>query len=60
MQDRCINNLRAILEAAGTNLENVVKVNIFLADIKDVPQVHEVYVRYWGSVKPVRTYVCYS
>ena len=54
-QERCIENLRVVLEAAGSSLENAVKVSIFLADISDVPKVNEVYVKYWGSVKPVRT-----
>ena len=29
-QAQCINNLKAVLEAAGTKIENVVKVNVFL------------------------------
>ncbi|PVH89413.1 endoribonuclease L-PSP [Cadophora sp. DSE1049] len=53
--ERCIENLKVVLEAAGSSLENVVKVNIFLADIKDVPKVNELYVKYWGSIEPVRT-----
>lgn len=45
-----------MLEAAGTTIENVVKVNIFLADMKDFQAMNEVYIQYWGDVKPCRTY----
>ncbi|KAH6686205.1 Endoribonuclease L-PSP/chorismate mutase-like protein [Plectosphaerella plurivora] len=60
VQDRChqsIANLRAVLEAAGSGLEKVVKVNIFLADMADFAKVNEVYEQYWGDVKPARTCV---
>ncbi|KAF2083880.1 endoribonuclease L-PSP [Saccharata proteae CBS 121410] len=54
---RCIQNLQAVLEAAGTNIDNVVKVNVFLADMGDFAAMNEVYMQYWGSVKPSRTCV---
>ncbi|KIY45438.1 YjgF-like protein [Fistulina hepatica ATCC 64428] len=54
---QCINNLAAVLEAAGTNINNVVKVNVFLADIGDFAKVNEVYSEYWGDIKPCRTCV---
>ncbi|TRM58763.1 Endoribonuclease L-PSP/chorismate mutase-like protein [Schizophyllum amplum] len=54
---KCIANLSAILEEAGTNLNNVVKVNIFLANMDDFAAVNEVYKQYWGDVKPCRTCV---
>lgn len=56
-QHQCIKNLSAILEAAGTSLEKVVKVNVFLADMGDFAKMNEVYSTYWGDVKPCRTYV---
>lgn len=34
-QHRVIKNLTAVLEAAGTTIDNVVKVNVFLADMDD-------------------------
>jgi enamine deaminase RidA (YjgF/YER057c/UK114 family) len=52
---RCIQNLGAILEAAGTNLNNVVKVNVFLSSMDDFAAMNEVYTTYWGDVKPCRT-----
>ncbi|KAF2766579.1 YjgF-like protein [Teratosphaeria nubilosa] len=54
---QCIKNLTAVLEAAGTTIENVVKVNVFLADMKDFAAMNEVYCLYWGEQKPCRTCV---
>jgi enamine deaminase RidA (YjgF/YER057c/UK114 family) len=44
-----------VLEAAGSSIEKVVKVNVFLADMGDFAKVNEVYKEYWGDVKPCRT-----
>ncbi|EGP89528.1 unnamed protein product [Zymoseptoria tritici ST99CH_1A5] len=52
-----IKNLDAVLTAAGTTIENVVKVNVFIADMKDFAAMNEVYQTYWGDVKPCRTCV---
>lgn len=52
---RCIRNLQAVLEAAGSNLDKVVEVNFYLSDIKDFAAMNEVYGLYWGEVKPSRT-----
>jgi enamine deaminase RidA (YjgF/YER057c/UK114 family) len=49
-------NLTAVLEAAGTTMDNVVKVNAFIADMKDFSAMNEVYAQYFGEVKPCRTY----
>ncbi|KAK8147109.1 hypothetical protein MY1884_002529 [Beauveria asiatica] len=54
---QCIKNLKAILEASGTTLEKVVKVNVFLANMDDFAKMNEVYKTYWGDVKPCRTCV---
>lgn len=54
-QHQCIKNLTNVLEAAGTTIENVVKVNVFLADMKDFAAMNEVYAQYWGEQKPCRT-----
>ena len=51
-------NLSAVLKAAGTSLENVIKVNIFLNDIENFAKVNEVYAQYFSvEPKPVRTCV---
>ncbi len=50
-------NLSAVFEAAGTNLDNVVKTTIFLADIADFPKVNGVYGEFFGSSLPARATV---
>ncbi|RSM12340.1 hypothetical protein CEP52_002557 [Fusarium oligoseptatum] len=60
VQDRtrqCIKNLQAVLEAAGSSLEDVVEVNVFLSDMSDFSSMNQVYGEYWGEVKPSRTYL---
>ncbi|KAM3478297.1 hypothetical protein MY8738_006031 [Beauveria namnaoensis] len=57
LQHQCIKNLKAILEASGTTLEKVVKVNVFLANMDDFAKMNEIYMTYWGDVKPCRTCV---
>ena len=49
-------NLAAVLEAAGTSLENVVKTTCFLADMADFAAFNEVYGKYFVS-KPARSCV---
>lgn len=50
-----IQNLAAVLDAAGSHIDNVVKVNVFLANMEDFSSMNEVYKVYWGDVKPCRT-----
>ncbi|WDK22576.1 endoribonuclease L-PSP [Colletotrichum graminicola] len=52
---QCIKNLTAILEGAGTTIDKVVKVNVFLANMEDFAPMNEIYCQYWGDVKPSRT-----
>ncbi|XDG08670.1 hypothetical protein ABKA04_008285 [Annulohypoxylon sp. FPYF3050] len=54
---QCIKNLSAILEASGSDLNKVVKVNVFIANMDDFAAMNEVYSQYWGQVKPCRTCV---
>ncbi len=49
-------NLKAVLEAAGAKIENVVKTTIFLSDINDFNAVNEVYGKYFAH-KPARSTV---
>jgi 2-iminobutanoate/2-iminopropanoate deaminase len=49
-------NLSAVLEAAGTSFENVVKTTCFLADMADFGAFNEVYAKYFVS-KPARSCV---
>jgi 2-iminobutanoate/2-iminopropanoate deaminase len=50
-------NIRAILEAAGTGLDRVVKTTVFLADLGDFAKMNEVYARHIGSDPPARSTV---
>ncbi len=50
-----LENLKTVLEAGGSSLENVVKVNIYLVDVNDRPAVNEVYVEFFPSNPPGRT-----
>ena len=50
-------NVKAILEAAGTSLENVVKTSIFLKDLNDFAIVNEIYGTYFTENPPARSCV---
>lgn len=54
---RVMKNLEAVLEAAGSSLDRVIKTTIFLADMNDFAVVNEVYAEAFGSHKPVRSTV---
>jgi len=47
-------NLRAILEAAGSSLNEVVKATVFLADMNDFSRMNEVYAQYFSEPYPAR------
>jgi 2-iminobutanoate/2-iminopropanoate deaminase len=50
-------NLSAILGAAGSSLEKVVKTTVFLANIEDFPRFNQVYGEFLGDSKPARATV---
>ena len=52
-----LDNLKAIVEAAGGNLSDVVKVNVYLADMSDWPRFNDVYREYFQEPFPARTAV---
>jgi len=54
---RAIENLRAVLEAAGTGLDRVVKTTVFLKDMNDFPRMNRVYEAYFGENPPARSAV---
>jgi 2-iminobutanoate/2-iminopropanoate deaminase len=55
--ERVIENLGAILCAAGFHFEDVVKTTVFLVDMNDFPAVNAVYEKYFGASKPARSTV---
>ncbi|KAJ5767896.1 hypothetical protein N7533_000479 [Penicillium manginii] len=54
---QCIKNISHILEAAGSDILKVVKVNVFISNMDDFADMNSVYTLYWGDVKPARTCV---
>ncbi len=52
-----LENVKAILEEAGTSLENVVKTVVFIKDMNDFPLVNEVYGEYFTTNLPARSCV---
>ncbi len=50
-------NLKAVLEAAGSSLDRVVKVMAFVADIEDFAVVNKIYAEAFGDHKPARSLV---
>jgi 2-iminobutanoate/2-iminopropanoate deaminase len=55
--ERVMVNLAAIVAAAGTSLDRVVKTTVFLADMADFPAMNEVYARHFGHHRPARSTV---
>lgn len=51
---RVFRNLKAILEAAGTSLDRVVRATVYLADMADFAAMNEVYATYFSSPAPAR------
>jgi len=54
---QALQNVKAILEEAGSCLEHVVKATVFLQDIKDYAQVNEVYAQFFTKDFPARSAV---
>jgi 2-iminobutanoate/2-iminopropanoate deaminase len=55
--DRVLKNLAAILKAAGSSLERVVRSTVFLKDMGDFAAMNQVYARYFASTPPARSTV---
>jgi 2-iminobutanoate/2-iminopropanoate deaminase len=52
--ERVMENLKAIVEAAGSSLDRVVKTTVYLADMADFAAMNEVYARYFPNDPPAR------
>ena len=52
--EQVLANLRAILEAAGSGLDRLIKTTVYLADLGDFAGMNEVYARHVGEVPPAR------
>jgi 2-iminobutanoate/2-iminopropanoate deaminase len=53
--EQVLRNLKAILEAAGSSLDNLVKTSVFLQDLGDFAAMNEVYARHVGERPPARS-----
>jgi len=54
---RVLDNLQAIVEAAGSSLDKVVKTTVYLKDMNDFAAMNEVYARYFSANPPARSTV---
>jgi 2-iminobutanoate/2-iminopropanoate deaminase len=54
---RVLDNLHAVLDAAGSSMGRVVKTTCFLTDMADFPAFNEVYAEYFGETRPARSTV---
>ena len=54
---RALENLRAVLRAAGSDISQVVKTTVFLVDMADFTAMNEVYGRVFGDHRPARSTV---
>lgn len=55
--ERVLENLKGVVEAAGSSLQHVVKTTVFLADMNDFSAMNEVYARYFKNHPPARSTV---
>ena len=52
-----IENIKAIVNEAGGELSDIVKVNVFVKNIEDFDKINEVYAEYFSEAKPARALV---
>jgi 2-iminobutanoate/2-iminopropanoate deaminase len=50
-------NIKGVVEAAGSNLAHVVKTTVYLKDLNDFAAMNEVYARYFTVAPPARSTV---
>ena len=54
---QALDNIKAVLDAAGYGFANVVKVNVYLQDMNDFAAMNEIYANYFPPPEPARTTV---
>jgi 2-iminobutanoate/2-iminopropanoate deaminase len=55
--EQCLKNIEAILEAAGSSLQHVLRCGVFLIEMSEFQEMNGVYQRMFGSHRPARTTV---
>ncbi len=53
----CLANLQAIVEAAGSSMQQIARVTVYVSDVALWPQVNQVYAEVFGDHRPARTVV---
>ncbi|HXT16219.1 MAG TPA: Rid family detoxifying hydrolase [Gemmatimonadaceae bacterium] len=53
--EQCLHNVRTILQAAGSDLQHVLRCGVFLLDMKEFGEMNRVYERVFGEHRPART-----
>jgi 2-iminobutanoate/2-iminopropanoate deaminase len=53
--EQCLKNVAAILEAAGSGLQHVLRCGVFLIDMREFQKMNGVYQRVFGTHRPART-----
>lgn len=53
----CLENVRAILESAHANVEDIVKVTVFVTDMNDFATINEAYAEFFKEHKPARSLI---
>jgi 2-iminobutanoate/2-iminopropanoate deaminase len=54
---KVLENIKAVIEAANSNLSAIVKTTIFLKSLDSFDEVNQIYSEYFGEIKPARTTV---
>lgn len=52
--ERCLHNIKSIVESAGFNLQAVSKCSVFMTDLRGFKEMNEVYSRYFTNQAPAR------
>lgn len=55
--NRVLENLKAIVESAGSSIDKIVKTNVYLTDLSNFPEVNETYAEFFKSDPPARAAV---
>lgn len=55
--EQCLKNVQTILQAAGSDLQHVLRCGVFLLDMKEFPHMNAAYQRAFGDHRPARTTV---
>ncbi|KAF4811492.1 RutC family protein [Colletotrichum siamense] len=57
-QTQALTNLSKVLEAAGSGADKILKVNIYVTSMEDVPLMNEAYMAFFAEPRPARACVC--